>query len=77
MDYDSCEMYDVDAIERELVGLRLFKKCDDLRPLQDGERVAWATLDGTFCSRYKEAAIKTGAGFNENPWKKKQNGSFA
>ena len=68
VDYDSCEMYDVDAIERELVGLRLFKKCDDLRPLQDGERVAWAALDGTFCSRYKEAAIKTGAGFNENPW---------
>ena len=75
VDYDCCEMYDVDAIERELVGLRLFKKCDDLRPLQEG--IAWATLDGTFCSRYKEAAIKTGAGFNENPWKKKQNGSFA
>ena len=70
VDYDSCEMYDVDAIERELVGLRLFKQCKELRTpgstLQEG--VAWAALDGTFCSRYKEAAIKTGAGFNENPW---------
>lgn len=66
VDYDSCEIYDVDAIERELVGLRLFKDCDDLRTLQ--EKVDWATLDGTFCSRYKEAAIKTGAGFNQNPW---------
>ena len=70
VDYDSCEMYDVDAIERELVGLRLFKQCEELRTpgstLQEG--VAWAALDGTFCSRYKEAAIKTGAGFNENPW---------
>ena len=72
VDYDSCEMYDVDAIERELVGLRLFKECDDLRTLQD--KVDWATLNGTFCSRYKEAAIETGAQMNDNPWQMKENG---
>ena len=72
VDYDSCEIYDVDAIERELVGLRLFKECDDLRTLQD--KVDWATLNGTFCSRYKEAAIETGAQMNDNPWQMKENG---
>ena len=75
VDYDSCEIYDVDAIERELVGLRLFKECDDLRTLQDGERTDWATLNGTFCSRYKEAAIETRAQFNFNPWELKKGGA--
>ena len=38
VDYDSCEMYDVDAIERELVGLRLFSRIVPLRSGFDGAR---------------------------------------
>jgi hypothetical protein len=66
--YDNCESYDVDTIEKELIGLRLYKECDHLRDLQKG--ISWASLNGTFCAEYKKAAIRTKVQFNGNPWEK-------
>ena len=75
--YDACEMYDVDAVEAMLVRSRLFQRCPTLRTFQEGDvsnLVADAgPINGTYCRRYRDAAVATRASFNENPWELMRN----
>ena len=72
LSYDACEMYDVDAVEAMLVRSRLFQRCPTLRTFQEGDVSNLAAdagpINGTYCRRYRDAAVATRASFNENPW---------
>ena len=77
LSYDACEMYDVDAVEAMLVRSRLFQRCPTLRAFQEGDvsnLVADAgPINGSYCRRYRDAAVATRASFNENPWELMRN----
>ena len=73
----ACEMYDVDAVEAMLIRTRLFQQCPVLRSLQEGDERALSAdagpINGTYCRRYRDAAVATRASFNENPWELMRN----
>ena len=77
LSYDACEMYDVDAVEAMLVRSRLFQRCPTLRTFQEGDVSNLAAdagpINGTYCRRYRDAAVATRASFNENPWELMRN----
>ena len=77
INYDACEMYDVDAVEAMLVRSRLFQRCPTLRTLQEGDVSNLAAdagpINGSYCRRYRDAAVATRASFNENPWELMRN----
>ena len=77
LNYDACEMYDVDAVEAMLVRSRLFQRCPTLRTFQEGDvsrlSVDAGPINGTYCRRYRDAAVATRASFNENPWELMRN----
>ena len=70
-------MYDVDAVEAMLVRSRLFQRCPTLRAFQEGDVSKLAAdagpINGTYCRRYRDAAVATRASFNENPWELMRN----
>ena len=69
--------YDVDAVEAMLVRSRLFQRCPTLRTFQEGDVSNLAAdagpINGTYCRRYRDAAVATRASFNENPWELMRN----
>ena len=69
--------YDVDAVEAMLVRSRLFQRCPTLRAFQEGDTSSLAAdagpINGTYCRRYRDAAVATRASFNENPWELMRN----
>ena len=77
LSYDACEMYDVDAVEAMLVRSRLFQRCPTLRTFQEGDVSNLAAdagpINGSYCRRYRDAAVATRASFNENPWELMRN----
>ena len=77
LSYDACEMYDIDAVEAMLIRTRLFQQCPVLRSLQEGDKRALSAdagpINGTYCRRYRDAAVATRASFNENPWELMRN----
>ena len=71
VDYDSCEMYDVDVVEKLLVGNPLFRRCPELQTVEyrpPKSRKTWTTLNGTFCRTYEKAAVEARAQFNDRLW---------
>jgi len=58
-------------------GFRLFQQCPVLRSLQEGDKRALSAdagpINGTYCRRYRDAAVATRASFNENPWELMRN----
>ena len=72
LSYDACEMYDVGAVERAVLDTSIYKRCSASREADLGPSLGWlegvGALDGTFCDRYTAAAIKSRAGFNEDPF---------
>ena len=70
-------MYDVDAVEAMLIRTRLFQRCPVLQSLQEGDEQAISAdagpINGTYCRRYRDAAVATRASFNENPWELMRN----
>ena len=79
--YDACEMYDVDAVEAMLVRSRLFQRCPTLRTFQEGDVSNLAAdagpINGSYCRRYRDAAVATRASFNENPWELMRNNNIS
>ena len=77
LSYDACEMFDVDAVEAMLVRSRLFQRCPTLRTFHEGDvsrlSVDAGPINGTYCRRYRDAAVATRASFNENPWELMRN----
>ena len=77
LSYDACEMFDVDAVEAMLVRSRLFQRCPTLQAFQEGDVSNLAAdagpINGTYCRRYRDAAVATRASFNENPWELMRN----
>ena len=71
VDYDSCEMYDLDVVEKLLVGNPLFRRCPELQTVEyrpPKSRKTWTTLNGTFCRTYERAAVEARAQFNDRLW---------
>ena len=60
-----------------LIRTRLFQQCPVLRSLQEGDKRALSAdagpINGTYCRRYRDAAVATRASFNENPWELMRN----
>ena len=56
---------------------RLFQRCPTLRTFQEGDVSNLAAdagpINGTYCRRYRDAAVATRASFNENPWERMRN----
>ena len=77
LSYDACEMFDIDAVEAMLVRSRLFQRCPTLRTFEEGDVSNLAAdagpINGTYCRRYRDAAVATRASFNENPWELMRN----
>ena len=65
------------AVEAMLIRTRLFQRCPVLRSLQEGDESGLAAdagpINGTYCRRYRDAAVATRASFNENPWELMRN----
>ena len=80
LSYDACEMFDVDAVEAMLVRSRLFQRCPTLRTFQEGDVSNLAAdagpINGSYCRRYRDAAVATRASFNENPWELMRNNNM-
>ena len=60
-----------------LIRTRLFQRCPVLQSLQEGDERALSAdagpINGTYCRRYRDAAVATRASFNENPWELMRN----
>ena len=56
---------------------RLFQRCPTLRTFQEGDVSRLSEdagpINGTYCRRYRDAAVATRASFNENPWELMRN----
>ena len=59
---------------------RLFQRCPTLRTFQEGDVSNLAAdagpINGTYCRRYRDAAVATRASFNENPWELMRNNNM-
>ena len=71
---------DIDAVEAMLVRSRLFQRCPTLRAFQEGDVSNLAAdagpINGSYCRRYRDAAVATRASFNENPWELMRNNNM-
>lgn len=65
--WDACDLYDIDQVERRYMRSSLYKKCNDPHFHVSGVHLTWAKYNGSYCSRYRNAAVHEELRVNQKP----------